>query len=102
MTTIHLSGTTVDWIRDNTSWGQVSDGGPPQDRSARLKILDAPSRKCGKGARYKVDLTTEELDTLWSILDSIAGAWESMSAGERDGAWEYRALRKDANRLVGL
>jgi len=97
---ITLSGATEDWIRHNTSWGTEVDQGPDSDRTARAKILEAPHIRRGKGYQIKVELTEPEAGCLWEILDSIAGAGESMTADERgDDAYNYRAIRKDADKI---
>ena len=100
---VALSGTTVDWLYDSTSWGDPhSPGETAASKSARVKVMAAPSTRRGRGRQYRTELTPDELGELFGILDSIAGAWESMTAEEKDGDYRYRALRKDAERIRPL
>jgi hypothetical protein len=96
---IKLAGATYDWLEFNTSWGDL-DSETENAKSARRKVMAAHSRKVGKGRIYVVDLPDEEAESLWGILDSIAGAGESMSSEERGSdAYAYQVMRRDAERI---
>ena len=99
MITVKLAGATHYWLKDNTSWGN-GPGETQHSKDARATIMAAQGRKVGKGWTYTVDLPDEQAESLWGILDSIAGAGESMSAEERgDDAYNYRVMRRDADRI---
>lgn len=95
---VTLAGRTVDWLRWNSSWG-VDD--EPADEEARHKILTTEHKKVGAhGFQVVVDLTPDEAQALWGILESLAALGESMTGEERgDDAGNYRQIRKDADRL---
>lgn len=100
---VRLAGATREWLAWNTSWGNHPNE-TPASKTAREKVLATPARRMGRGFQYRVEgLTLEEAESLESILDSIAGAGESMSTEERgDDAYNYRVIRKDADRIRDL
>lgn len=105
MATILLSGATVDWIRDNTSWGTEDDkGGDEIDKVTRGLVLAAPSRKVGAtGSLSTVELDLRQVYALWSYLDSLAAFGESMTPAERgENAYAFQAVRRDVKRFKSL
>lgn len=99
MITVKLAGATHYWLQDNTSWGAL-DEDTQLDKDARDAVLAAERRKVGKGSVYTAKLPDEQAESVWSILDSIAGNAETWSAEERgDDAYTFKVMRRDAERI---
>jgi hypothetical protein len=100
MVTIKLAGATWNWLRQNSSWGDM-ESDAQVEKDARRAVLAATGVKVGKGWVYTVALPDEQAASVWEILDSIAGAGESMTSQERgDDAYNYRVIRRDADRIM--
>jgi hypothetical protein len=101
--TVKLAGASWDWLDESTSWGTY-DRGIEEDRldkAARASVQAAVARRVGpKGWIHTAEMSEEHAESVWSILESIAGAGESMTAEERgEDAYKFRIMRRDANRI---
>jgi len=97
MISVKLAGASWNWLEMNTSWGTY---GEPLEKAAREAVMAAKGRKVGKGWTYAVELPDDQAESVWSILDAIAGNAETWSAEERgDDAYTFRVMRRDAERI---
>lgn len=99
MITVKLAGASFDWLAENTAWGTM-DQDAQLDKDARVAVMASEGRKVGKGWSHTVKLPDEQAESVWSILHSIAGVGETMTAEERgDDAYAFRIMRRDADRI---
>jgi len=99
MITVKLAGASWGWLYDNTSWGALEQD-TQLDKDARAAVLAADRRKVGKGRIFTASMPDEQAESVWGILNSIAGVGESMTTEERgDAVYTFRAMRRDAGRI---